>query len=118
MFSHAVAAAAIVADLNLLARRGGGGRREIAVRLIVGASVRDIFIMLSVEAAALSVLGAAAGVCLGVLCAALVAWAAGWHLPWVAMCRLPCCAPAASAWVFLPPVRHLMRPMVDALRAE
>lgn len=31
-------------------------RREIAVRLIVGASVRDIFIMLSVEAAALSVL--------------------------------------------------------------
>ena len=35
MFSHAVAAAAIVADLNLLADGGGGGW-EIAVRLIVG----------------------------------------------------------------------------------
>lgn len=96
-------------------------RREIAVRLIVGASVRDIFIMLSVEAAALSVLGAAAGVCLGVLCAALVAWAAGWafavhggHVLLAVLCSSTICLGFS-----LLPVRYLMRPsMVDALRAE
>ena len=96
-------------------------RRENAIRLIVGASVRDIFWMLSVEALALSLLGAAGGVVVGLLCAALAAWLAGWafavHGGYVLLAVL--CSSGICLGFSLFPVRYLMRPsIVEALRAE
>lgn len=118
LISVVVAAVGVMSStLSDLADR----RREIAIRLIVGASVRDIFWMLSVEALALSLLGAAGGVVVGLLCAALAAWLAGWafavHGGYVLLAVL--CSSSICLGFSLFPVRYLMRPsIVEALRAE
>ena len=118
LISVVVAAVGVMSStLSDLADR----RREIAIRLIVGASVRDIFWMLSVEALALSLLGAAGGVVVGLLCAALAAWLAGWafavHGGYVLLAVL--CSSGICLGFSLFPVRYLMRPsIVEALRAE
>ena len=54
--------------------------REIGVRMAIGASRRDVMAQFLIEALALSMIGGALGITLGVICSQITAQVAGWPL--------------------------------------
>lgn len=96
-------------------------RREIGVRLAVGARIRDIRWQFLVEAAGLGLVGAGVGIALGSIAAHVVATRFGWgamvSLDAVTLATVSAVA-TAVVFGFLPAYRASMLDPIDAIRIE
>ncbi len=96
-------------------------RREIGLRMAIGATARDVQLMFLVEAAALALVGGAAGLAFGLVAALVFAKTSGWafSLPLYVLPLGPgMAALVGMAFGLYPAVKASRLDPIEALRAE